>query len=98
MQNSRGLSPGTGNSSEDNIGDWSELKKTERPVTVIGARRSARTAAEVEMSFMIAGASGLLWQTAGWPWGCWWRDDNYERGFRFKDPKDKKTSGVSRVK
>lgn len=65
MQNSRGLSPGTGNSSEDNIGDWSELKKTERPVTVIGARRSARTAAEVEMSFMIAGASGLLWQTAG---------------------------------
>jgi hypothetical protein len=61
LQKSRGLSPGTGNvSSAGNIGDWSDVRRIERPVTVTGARRRARTVAETEMSFMVVKAFGLF--------------------------------------
>lgn len=64
LQKRRGFSPGTGNTSAvDNIGDWSDARKMERPVTVTGPRRRARTVTEVEMSCMAADAVGSILAT-----------------------------------
>lgn len=65
LQKRRGLSPGTGNTSSagDNIGDWSDPRRMERPVTVMGVRRRAMRVTEVEMSCMIADAFGLTLAT-----------------------------------
>lgn len=61
LQKRRGLSPGTGKvSAAGNIGDWSDPRRMERPLTARGERRRARTVVEVEMSCMVADAFDLV--------------------------------------
>ena len=57
LQKVRGLSPGTGNaSSKGTMGDCSDSRRIDLPVTAMGAKRRARTVVVVEMSFMVAEA------------------------------------------